>query len=39
MPITDALVLAAIIFAFLAFGVVLAWGEHQTRTLAEPKPN
>ncbi|MGO9702881.1 MAG: hypothetical protein ACLPX7_26900 [Xanthobacteraceae bacterium] len=31
MPITDALILAAIVAAFVGFGVVLAWGEYQTR--------
>ena len=31
MPITDALVLTAIVAAFVAFGVVLAWGQYQTR--------
>jgi multisubunit Na+/H+ antiporter MnhC subunit len=33
MPITDALVLTAIVTAFVAFGVVLAWGEHRTRNI------
>lgn len=31
MPVTDAFILATIIFAFIAFGAVLAWGEYQTR--------
>jgi len=40
MPITDVLMLATIIFAFVAFAVVLAWGEHQTRQLpASVRPN
>jgi len=31
MPITTIIILCAIIVAFLLFGVVLAWGELQTR--------
>ncbi len=31
MPITDAVILTAIVAAFVAFGVILAWGEYQTR--------
>jgi hypothetical protein len=31
MPMTDALILTAIVAAFVAFGVVLAWGQYQTR--------
>ncbi len=31
MPVTDALILTAIVAAFVGFGVILAWGEHQTR--------
>jgi len=40
MPNADVLMLATIIFAFVAFAVVLAWGEHQTRQLsASVRPN
>lgn len=34
MPITDIVILSAIVFAFLAFVVVLAWGDHQTKEIA-----
>jgi hypothetical protein len=33
MPITTIIILSAIVAAFLLFGVVLAWGEMQTRHL------
>lgn len=33
MPITTIIILAAIVAAFALFGVVLAWGEMQTRHL------
>jgi hypothetical protein len=33
MPIIDAVILTAIVAAFVAFGVVLAWGEHRTRNI------
>ena len=33
MSITDAFILTAIVAAFVAFGVVLAWGEYQTRNI------
>jgi hypothetical protein len=33
MPITTIIILSAIVMAFLLFGVVLAWGELQTRHL------
>lgn len=33
MPITDAFVIAAIVFVFTVFGIVLAWAEYQTRNL------
>jgi len=33
MPVTDALFLSAVVVAFVFFGVVLAWGEYQTRHL------
>ncbi len=33
MSMSGLLVLTAIIIAFLVFGVVLAWGERQTRNL------
>lgn len=31
MPITDVLIVSAIVLAFAAFAAVLAWSEHQTR--------
>jgi hypothetical protein len=36
MPITDAIIVAAIVAAFIIFAVVLAWGEYQTRHLSRP---
>ena len=33
MPITTVIILAAIVAVFALFGVVLAWGETQTRHL------
>jgi hypothetical protein len=33
MPVTDALIVAAIVAAFVVFGMVLAWAEIQTRHL------
>jgi hypothetical protein len=33
MPITTIIILSAIVAAFVLFGVVLAWGEMQTRNL------
>jgi len=36
MPITDAIIIAAIVAAFIVFGMVLAWGEYQTRHLSRP---
>ncbi len=36
MPITDAVIVAAIVAAFIVFAVVLAWGEYQTRHLRRP---
>ena len=35
MPITDILVVCAIISAFTIFAVVLAWAEYQTREIAQ----
>lgn len=35
MPITDIIILALIIFSFVAFAAVLAWGDHQTRDIAK----
>ena len=35
MPTTDILILALIIFSFVAFAAVLAWGDHQTRDIAK----
>jgi hypothetical protein len=40
MPFTDILILFGTVAAFATFGLVLAWGEYQTRHLvraAEPK--
>lgn len=36
MPITDAIIVAAIVAAFIVFAIVLAWGEYQTRHLSRP---
>jgi len=36
MPITDALIVTAVVPAFVIFAVVLAWGEYQTRHIAKP---
>ena len=36
MPITDAVIVAAIVAALIVFAVVLAWGEYQTRHLSRP---
>jgi hypothetical protein len=33
MPIENAIIIAAIVAAFLGFAVVLSWTEHQTRGL------
>jgi multisubunit Na+/H+ antiporter MnhC subunit len=33
MPLHDVIIIAAIVSAFTVFGVVLAWGERQTRNL------
>jgi len=35
MPIADIVILALIIFSFVAFAVILAWGEYQTRDIAK----
>ena len=35
-PSTDAIIVAAIVAAFIIFAVVLAWGEYQTRHLSRP---
>ena len=34
MPAVDAVIVAAIVVAFLIFAGVLAWAEHQTRHLS-----
>lgn len=34
MAITDIIIVSVITLAFLAFAVVLAWGDHQTREIA-----
>ncbi len=31
MPVTDAVILSGIVAAFVGFGLILAWGEYQTR--------
>ncbi|MDR3420638.1 MAG: hypothetical protein P4L80_05245 [Xanthobacteraceae bacterium] len=36
MPATDAVIIAAIVAAFIVFGAVLAWGDYQTRNLRRP---
>lgn len=36
MPLTDAIIVTAIVAAFIVFGMVLAWGEYQTRHLGRP---
>ena len=33
MPVTDAVIIVAIVAAFVVFGMVLAWAEIQTRHL------
>jgi hypothetical protein len=33
MPITSTFIVAGIVFAFVAFAVLLAWGDYQTRDL------
>ena len=35
MPITDVLLLSFFIFAFVAFGAALAWGDYQTHDIAQ----
>ena len=35
MPITDMLIVSAIITAFTIFAVTLAWGDYQTREIAQ----
>ena len=37
MPITDIFFVGGIIFAFVAFGAALAWGDYQTRFISGPK--
>lgn len=36
MPLSDIIMLTAIVGAFCLFGVVLAWGEYQTRNFKRP---
>jgi hypothetical protein len=31
MPVTDVIILSAIVAAFVAYGLILAWGDYQTR--------
>jgi len=38
MPMTSILVLAGIVAAFATFGIVLAWGDRQTRHLGRQEP-
>ena len=35
MPMADIAILSLIVFAFVAFAAVLAWGDHQTREIAK----
>jgi hypothetical protein len=35
MPTTDIVILSIIIFAFLAFAAILAWGDRQTHDIAK----
>ena len=35
MPTVDLIILCGIVVAFVAFAVVLAWGDHQTRNMPE----
>lgn len=37
MPLSSILVLAGIVAAFSIFGLVLAWGDHQTRHINRGK--
>lgn len=40
MPLIDALILTAICVAFAGFGLLLAWGDSQTRNLSRTdRPN
>ena len=36
MPTIDALIIAAIVLAFIVFGAVLAWADYQTRQARRP---
>ena len=36
MPTIDALIIAAIVLAFILFGAVLAWADYQTRQAQRP---
>jgi multisubunit Na+/H+ antiporter MnhC subunit len=38
MPIIDALIVTAIVVAFVIFGAVLGWAEYRTRNLPQPAP-
>jgi hypothetical protein len=35
MPVHDALIIGGIVFAFVLFAAVLAWGDHQTRSMTK----
>ncbi len=35
MPTVDLVILSGIVVAFVAFALVLAWGDYQTRNLPE----
>jgi len=35
MPITDILIVSAIVSAFAVFAIALAWGDYQTREIAQ----
>ena len=33
MPVTDAIILSVIVTAFVAFALLLAWGDYRTRNI------
>jgi len=33
MPVTDVIILTAITTAFVGYGLILAWGDYQTRNI------
>lgn len=38
MPLSTALIVGGIVFAFGLFAVVLAWGDYQTRNIGRNQP-